>query len=233
MSSSTFLHRGIVFLLTTALIIFYLEGAFPRKTIPQTPLRMHQRCIAPRTVALTYDDNPNEKIYDLLALLKRYNATATFFPNAPYHFEMWKKLDKYIYAAHAAGHQIALHTWDHIRLDDVTPQKAIENIFLRPPYGACKDDCMKMLTSNGYTVAEWALDTYDWKFKADDQAESSLDIINKWKSKETRVGEDDYAGPIVLMHAWVNTSITVITPALLEFFTAKHFRLAQDFLKLF
>jgi peptidoglycan-N-acetylglucosamine deacetylase len=65
--------------------------------------------VTPRTIALTYDDNPNEGVYDLLTLLKSYNATATFFPNAPHHYNTLK-LDKYIHDAHATGHQIGLHT---------------------------------------------------------------------------------------------------------------------------
>lgn len=101
------------------------------------------RCVTPRTIALTYDDNPNEGIYDLLALLKSYNATATFFPNAPHHYNT-VKLDKYVHDAHAAGHQIGIHTlvlpmllqsvqlmpvrWDHINLDDAGHERALDNI---------------------------------------------------------------------------------------------------------
>lgn len=71
------------------------------------------RCVTPHTVALTYDDNPTEEIYDLLALLKRYNATATFFHNGPNHINKWK-LDTYISDIYAAGHQIGLHTSVHV-----------------------------------------------------------------------------------------------------------------------
>ncbi|KAF4463711.1 chitin binding, partial [Fusarium albosuccineum] len=200
---------------------------------------MHRRCVTPRTVALTYDDNPNEEIYELLALLKRYNATATFFPNAPYHFSIWK-LDKYIYDAYAAGHQIGLHTWDHVHMDEVGPDRALDNLekmnawlqevigvrssFVRPPYGQCEEGCRKSLVGNGYTIVGWALNPLDWIFATDKKVQSSIEIIDSWKGNQVEIDKDSYAGPIVLMHARLHTSITVITPALLEFFTSKNFR---------
>ncbi|KAF5006300.1 hypothetical protein FDECE_7311 [Fusarium decemcellulare] len=161
---------------------------------------MHRRCVTPRTVALTYDDNPNEEIYELLALLKRYNATATFFPNAPYHFSIWK-LDKYIYDAYAAGHQIGLHTWDHVHMDEVGPDRALDNLekmnawlqevigvrssFVRPPYGQCEEGCRKSLVRNGYTIVGWALNPLDWIFGTDEKVQSSIEIINSWKDPVT------------------------------------------------
>ncbi|KAG4276870.1 hypothetical protein FPRO04_14237 [Fusarium proliferatum] len=147
---------------------------------------MHESCITPRTVALTYDDNPFESVYDLLALLKSYNATATFFPNAPYHFNVWK-LDKYIAAAYAAGHQIGLHTWDHVHMNDVEPQKVLDNLekmnswiykvigvrstFVRPP---------------------WALNTEDWRYQKEDNVQSSIDIINSWESSQVYIDDDSH-----------------------------------------
>ncbi|RYC77976.1 hypothetical protein BFJ63_vAg19152 [Fusarium oxysporum f. sp. narcissi] len=199
----------------------------------------HARCITPRTVALTYDDNPFESVYDLLALLKSYNATATFFPNAPYHFSVWK-LDKYIAAAYAAGHQIGLHTWDHVHMNDVEPQKVLDNLekmnswiykvigvrstFVRPPYGECADGCRKNLISNGYTVVRWALNTEDWRYQKEDNVQSSIDIINSWESSQVYIDDDRYAGPIVLMHGRLDTTIKVIAPHLLEYFSSKNFR---------
>ncbi|KAF4975642.1 hypothetical protein FZEAL_7597 [Fusarium zealandicum] len=223
----------------TISVLFYFQQGSIKSSPSGPPLTLHERCITPRTVALTYDDNPFESIHDLLALLKSYNATATFFPNAPYQFETWN-LDKYVAAAHAAGHQIGLHTWDHVHMDDVGPQKVLDNLermsswiynevgvrstLVRPPYGECEDACKKNLISNGYTIVRWTLDTQDWRYAKDDTVQSSIDVINSWKDSQVNIDDDDYAGPIVLMHSRLNTTIKVISPYLLEYFSSRNFR---------
>ncbi|KPM42702.1 hypothetical protein AK830_g3877 [Neonectria ditissima] len=109
---------------------------------------------------------------------------------------MWK-LDKYMHDAHAAGHQIGLHTWDHVHMDEVGPSNTLENIekmnawlqeaigvrssFVRPPYGQCEEECRKSLVRNGYTIVGWALNPLDWIFATDQKVQSSLEIIDSWK----------------------------------------------------
>ncbi|KAI3577620.1 hypothetical protein IWW34DRAFT_807798 [Fusarium oxysporum f. sp. albedinis] len=155
MSSLQPAHKGILILFGIALIFFYFQKSpyYGSSFTLNQRTKVHRRCVRPRTIALTYDDNPNEGIYDLLSLLKSYNATATFFPNAPHHYNTFK-LDKYIHVAHAAGHQIGIHTWDHINLDNVGHKEALDNI--------------------------WNMDTLDWIFGTDDKFESSIEIIKHW-----------------------------------------------------
>ncbi|KAH7208574.1 hypothetical protein DER44DRAFT_660800 [Fusarium oxysporum] len=155
MSSLQPAHKGILILFGIALVFFYVQKSsyYSSSFTLNQRTKVHRRCVTPRTIALTYDDNPNEGIYDLLTLLKSYNATATFFPNAPHHYNTLK-LDKYIHDAHAAGHQIGIHTWDHINLDNVGHKEALDNI--------------------------WNMDTLDWIFGTDDKFESSIEIIKHW-----------------------------------------------------
>ncbi|KAJ9425897.1 hypothetical protein FOXG_18354 [Fusarium oxysporum f. sp. lycopersici 4287] len=241
MSSLQPAHKGILILFGIALVFFYFQKSsyYGSSFTLNQRTKVHRRCVTPRTIALTYDDNPNEGIYDLLSLLKSYNATATFFPNAPHHYNTLK-LDKYIHDAHAAGHQIGIHTWDHINLDNVGHKEALDNIekmnawlhdvigvrssFVRPPYGACEIDCRMALTGGGYTIIQWNMDTLDWIFGTDDKFESSVEIIKHWVGNQPEIDKDDYAGPIVLMHGRYHPSATVVTQYLLDLFTSKGFK---------
>ncbi|KAF5962993.1 putative chitin binding protein [Fusarium bulbicola] len=240
MSSLQPAHKGILILFGIALVFFYFSGSsdYGSSVTLSQRTKVYRRCVTPRTIALTYDDNPDDGIYDLLALLKSYNATATFFPNAPHHYNT-VKLDKYVHAAHTAGHQIGIHTWDHINLDDAGHDKALEDIekmntwlydvigsrsnFVRPPYGACEMDCRMTLTSNGYSIVQWNMDTLDWIFGTDDKYQSTIELIKSWVGNQPDIDKDDYAGPIVLMHSRHHTSATVVTQHLLDLFTSKGF----------
>ncbi|GJC86878.1 putative peptidoglycan-N-acetylglucosamine deacetylase ARB_03699 [Colletotrichum liriopes] len=100
-------------------------------------------CINPGDVALTYDDGPASYTNDLLDLLKKYNATATFMitgnNNAKGEIDNatfpWVSTIKYAVCftlplvsrltlndrrMYADGHQIASHTWSHADLCQIT-----------------------------------------------------------------------------------------------------------------
>ncbi|OBR05152.1 Chitin deacetylase [Colletotrichum higginsianum IMI 349063] len=107
-------------------------------------------CVNPGDVALTYDDGPASYTNDLLDLLKKYNAKATFMitgnNNAKGEIDdaafPWVSTIKYaIFVAlplpswlilddrrmYADGHQIASHTWSHADLVCLAAVFAIHN----------------------------------------------------------------------------------------------------------
>lgn len=77
-----------------------------------------------RRIALTFDDGPSESTPELLELLRRYDAKATFFVcgrNA-------ERLPDVLRAVARAGHEIGNHTWSHPRFDFTSRARMREEI---------------------------------------------------------------------------------------------------------
>ncbi|WQF85099.1 Putative chitin-binding, type 1, NodB domain, glycoside hydrolase/deacetylase, beta/alpha-barrel [Colletotrichum destructivum] len=159
-------------------------------------------CVNPGDVALTYDDGPASYTNDLLDLLKKYNAKATFMitgnNNAKGEIDdaafPWVSTIKRMYAD---GHQIASHTWSHADLCKITSaqrrdemyklEMAIRNIigviptYMRPPYSSCTAECgceddMRAL---GYSIIYFDLDTADYLHDSPTEIQQSKDIVDQ------------------------------------------------------
>ena len=77
-----------------------------------------------KLVALTFDDGPTKNVSQILPLLDKYNAKATFFligEEIEKHPEEAKKIVE-------AGHQIGNHTYSHNRMVFKTPSYIKEEI---------------------------------------------------------------------------------------------------------
>ncbi|EXK46105.1 hypothetical protein FOMG_04320 [Fusarium oxysporum f. sp. melonis 26406] len=138
------------------------------------------RCNRNGDIALTYDDGPYTYTEDLLNLLQRYNAKATFYitgrnlgkgaindPDTP-----WPVLIRRMVRD---GHQIASHTWSHQRLTTLSRSKfwnqmiyneiAFADIlgyfptYMRPPYSASNTTTDAWLNELGYHITYFNLDT--------------------------------------------------------------------------
>ena len=79
----------------------------------------------PPRVALTFDDGPNSKYTPmLLEGLRKRNILATFFlvgENIEGNEEILLEMQK-------DGHLIGNHTWDHVQLDKISREKALQEI---------------------------------------------------------------------------------------------------------
>jgi peptidoglycan/xylan/chitin deacetylase (PgdA/CDA1 family) len=152
-------------------------------------------------VALTFDDGPGAQTYDILAILDRYDAPATFFvlgylaeaDSAP------------IQQALADGHVIANHTWTHEAMPDQTNAQIIDELngtsdvirsiadrrptLFRPPYGAYTGRTNRQTRRTGMVPVLWNVDSADWR------ATSSKEIVDN-------VLNADGLGPgaIILFH---------------------------------
>jgi chitin deacetylase len=151
-----------------------------------------------KVVALTFDDGPTKNVNQILPLLDKYNAKATFFligEEIEKHPEQAKKIVE-------AGHQIGNHTYSHNRMVFKTPsyiQEEIQKtdqliqkagfkgeIDFRPPNG-------KKLVGLPYYLNKYNRDTITWNIEPDSYYTNASDKVNY-------VTKNIKPGLIILMH---------------------------------
>ncbi|MFJ7954537.1 polysaccharide deacetylase family protein [Lysinibacillus sp. NPDC096418] len=129
-----------------------------------------------KIVALTFDDGPHKKYTpEILDLLEKYNAKATFFVVG----EHADKNHELVLRMYEEGHELAIHTYTHpLRTNVPNLMKEIkrthETIYgitgfsptlFRPVEGQYTDAMIDAIVKEGYKVVMWSwhLDTMDWK----------------------------------------------------------------------
>ena len=162
----------------------------PKKTTPVVPTKS-QRPFVPRTpghrvsqvnvpgkyVALTFDDGPSSaNTPQILDILQRHGARATFFVLG----ENAARNKSLLARAVAEGHEIANHTYSHIKMTGVSKQTVAREIertneiiksatgfyptAMRPPYGAINSGLVDMMYNDyGMHAVLWDVDTRDWQ----------------------------------------------------------------------
>jgi peptidoglycan-N-acetylglucosamine deacetylase len=151
-------------------------------------------------IALTFDDGPSPIFTrQILDVLRRYEAVATFFCVGLNAHAFPETLDQIA----AAGHEVGNHTWSHPYLPDlsrgeVTAQlertnEAIARVtgeapaLVRPPYGGRSAQLLRWLAGADMTSVLWNADTSDW-------ARPGQEVI------EAEVARQAAPGSIVLFH---------------------------------
>jgi len=127
-----------------------------------------------KKIALTFDDGPSNYTLEVLELLKKYNAKATFFcigKNIESHPEILQKVI-------AEGHLVGNHSYSHSKffdfynedkiteelqktdqlLEKFTPKKIN---FFRPPYGVTTPSIRRALKVTGHKVIGWNIRSLD------------------------------------------------------------------------
>ncbi|MCD9622849.1 polysaccharide deacetylase family protein [Rhabdothermincola salaria] len=152
---------------------------------------------APGVIHLTFDDGPHPTwTPEVLDVLDRYGAAATFFPIGSAAEQQPGLVDEIA----ALGHTLGNQTYDHVRLTEVdleeftyqveTAEAAISphgTQCLRPPYGAVDDTVRDRAAALGYEVVLWSVDTEDWRLPG-------ADVI----ADRIVAGAED--GAVVLLH---------------------------------
>jgi peptidoglycan/xylan/chitin deacetylase (PgdA/CDA1 family) len=153
-----------------------------------------------RTLALTYDDGPNDPwTLRLLEVLERHSAKATFFLIGRFV----QQKPEIARAVAAAGHELGIHTWDHPNLifasaSEVRSQlertrqiifdtTGVSCTLMRPPFGARRPATLRIVRELGLIPVMWNVTCYDWKPTSPEQ------IL-------TRVERQMRGGDVILLH---------------------------------
>lgn len=150
-------------------------------------------------VALTFDDGPHDTSPELMDILKRYDAKATFFlvgSNVVKRPALARRMA-------AEGHDLANHTRTHLDLTGLRPDQIRNEInndniviakatgvrarLFRPPGGQYDDRVTDEAAHEGLMTILWSNNTGDW------QAKDPKWIVN-------RVLSDVQPGDIILLH---------------------------------
>ncbi len=161
---------------TTGLIIDEAYTAYP------SPYVIERRGYKPKTLALTFDDGPDEKFTPMvLDALKKLKVPATFFvigKNAEESPDLVRRMVD-------EGHEVGSHTFTHpnlglvssqrVELELNATQRALESItgrstiLFRPPYNADAEPSSKeevkpiiQATGMGYLTIQELIDPEDW-----------------------------------------------------------------------
>lgn len=159
-----------------------------------------------KLVAFTFDDGPSHNTAKIVDILKKYNATATFFVLGN-KVEKYHKTIKYL---NDNNMEIGNHTYTHILLTKLNEEKILKEIedtqkaiynqigkypyFFRPSYGTVS---RKIKKTSPLPLVIWSLDTLDWKYH------NSKKITNKILSKVKD-------GDIILMHDTYTATVNAV-----------------------
>ncbi|KAF6838434.1 chitin deacetylase [Colletotrichum musicola] len=197
-------------------------------------------CVNPDDVALTFDDGPDRYTNDLLDLLKKYNASATFMVtgnnNAKGEIDNttlpWANVIKRMYNE---GHQIASHTWSHADLCQITSaqrrnemyklEMALRNIigvfptYMRPPFSSCTAECgcEDDMAALGYSIIYFDLDTEDYLHDSPTEIIKSKNIVDQ--ALAAKPGATDNF--LVIGHDIHQQTVYNLTEYMLQKFKAK------------
>ncbi|MCP3744806.1 MULTISPECIES: polysaccharide deacetylase [Paenibacillus] len=163
-----------------------------------------------RTIYLSFDDGPTAHTSQLLDILDKYNAKATFFmlgPEIRQHSAVMKRMVE-------AGHGLGLHGMTHqVKKIYASPAAALAEMnqdneilfqatgkrtsLIRTPYGSkpyLKKAYRDQLTGAGYHIWDWNIDSNDWRYTKNPEhfVQTVLSDIRRLK-KQGRT-------PVVLMH---------------------------------
>ncbi len=165
---------------------------------------------AGKRIALTYDDGPNpDYTPELLELLARHNAHATFF-----QIGKWVEREPALAReVKDAGHAVGNHTFTHPTLALCSTERVQEELrrchaaseaagieysqvdgasLMRCPWGRRRPGTLRAVKDAGYMPVQWSITGWDWaeRKSADDIAGRCL------KARE---------GDVILLHDGVHT----------------------------
>ncbi|WP_143591472.1 polysaccharide deacetylase family protein [Thermoactinospora rubra] len=172
-------------------------------------------CATAKCVALTFEDGPGPHTADLLDILRKEHARATFFTvglNAAADPDIVRRI-------HREGHVVANHTWAHLDLTKLSSSRVTDSLsrtqdalaaatgerptLARPPYGNAGREAEAVAERLGLALVTWDVDA------GDEHERAPCEIVRKV------VGEA-HAGAIVRMHEIHRTTVEAVAAILKE-----------------
>lgn len=190
-------------LLLSLALVFFLAPR-PLEEVRQADAAAEIETVEHPLVALTFDDGPDRTTTtQLLDGLAKRGVRATFFAVG----EMIPGKEDIIQRMAAEGHQIGIHSYDHVRLTGLSTadfQAQVdrtgellreltgrESFCIRPPYGMVDAGVEKKAPS---ALILWSVDPEDWKYK--DTARVASHVVSHAKD-----------GDVILLHDIYPTSV--------------------------
>lgn len=203
------LRLGALFCISAMICGCSAGKAVPDATTEETASRYPK---ADKLIALTFDDGPNVHMGTMLDALAQYDAKATFFV-------IGRKINSdsavYIERAVQEGHEIGNHSFNHVKLTELSEQEILDEInktqdavyqitgiaprWFRSPFGA----------SNEQTTALIKMPRAGYGISVGDGSNS-----NSADERYLRLINGAYDGAIVLIH--VNGISAEVLPQMLE-----------------
>ena len=168
-----------------------------------------------KEIALTFDDGPHEKTIEILDLLSKYNAKATFFC-------IGKQIEKYpktVERIIAEGHNIGNHSYSHSNWngffstkkivseieqtnDLITQLVNVKTRFYRPPFGVTNPNIAKAISKTNQIAIGWNIRSLDTVIKSEN-------LIFERIKKRVKPGS------IILLHDTSSKTVSVLEQLLL------------------
>ncbi len=200
----------IVWLLLTTIGVFRIRTNYFIKAI-------NYGRVSEKLIAITFDDGPHKHTEELLKVLEKYNAKATFFiigRNARQYPDIVKQIFE-------KGHQLGNHTFNHsssfpwkktdaIKLEINEVAKTLNDItgisptIFRPPFGITNPPIARALE-------DIEIQPVGWSVRSLDTVKSSAEKINKRISKRIK------PGAIILLHDYTSFVVQVLEQILSEY----------------
>lgn len=190
--------------LALSLVLVFFLAPRPLKEVRQADVPVEVTVPDAPLIALTFDDGPDRATTtQLLDGLAQRGVKATFFVVG----EMIPGKEDIIERMAAEGHQLGVHTYDHIRLTGLNTadfQAQVgrtgalleeltgrEGFCIRPPYGMVDAGVERKAPS---ALILWSVDPEDWKYK--DAAQVASHVVSHAAD-----------GDIILLHDIYPTSV--------------------------
>ncbi|KAF2501984.1 glycoside hydrolase/deacetylase [Lophium mytilinum] len=180
--------------------------------LPTGSLLFH--CRRPNSFAFGIDDGEPEYAQTVLQILAEENVTVTFFTVGQALLDPSTNLSNVYRDAAARGHQIALHSFTHPKMEGLPSTAAIDaeyvsdlaamastfpdlpkSTYFRPPYGTegarMRERLAAVLGVEDPSVVMWSVDVEDWLWGESGTPEKQLDAFRRDVGK---------GGDLVVMH---------------------------------